>query len=491
MKTMTVKGQKFYDREGREIILHGVNMVCKDKNRGYIGAYDRRAFSQLKQWGFNVVRLGIIWDGLEPEPGVYDEAYLDKVSAIIEYAGEVGIAVFLDMHQDLFSVNYADGAPEWATLIEDAEHVETGLWSESYLLSPAVHKAFDNFWANKPVSDGRGVMDHYISAWAHVAKRFAEYDHVIGYDLMNEPFMGSGVDQVLGAIMMALNEGLFPGQAPDFDKLQAIWMDPSNKEQLMTVLSDKELYESLVRSGESVSGAFEQSVLTPFYEALTKAIRKEDPTGLVFLEANYFSNMGMASGVEPVKTESGEIDPYQVYSPHGYDLLVDTDMYHISSNNRIDTIFHTHKAVADKNNMPVVIGEWGCYPEASELQLDQAAYIVGIFETFLAGETYFDYEQLDGNRIMEVINRAYPMAVAGSLKKYHYDYKTQEFDCHWIEGDGSAMTRIYLPDQAMVEHICVEPKNSAYTIEMIQGSKGLYVDIPSLSAGSERRLSVK
>ena len=33
----------------------------------------------LVKWGFNVVRLGVIWEAVEVEPGVYNNTYLDKI----------------------------------------------------------------------------------------------------------------------------------------------------------------------------------------------------------------------------------------------------------------------------------------------------------------------------------------------------------------------------------------------------------------------------
>jgi endoglycosylceramidase len=56
----------------------------------------------------------------------------------------------------------------------------------NYLGMPALNRAFDHFWAN----DG-GLQDAYAAAWAHVAQRFAQNRHVLGYDLLNEPWPGS------------------------------------------------------------------------------------------------------------------------------------------------------------------------------------------------------------------------------------------------------------------------------------------------------------
>ena len=135
---ITIDGTSFVDGAGRQILLNGVNLVNKNPEEQYIGKEGPETFQNFKKWGFNVIRLGIIWDGLEPEPGIYNEAYLKKIDQQIEWAKAAGLYVFLDMHQDLFSVKYSDGAPQWATLDEGKPHVTGSVWSDAYLISPAV-----------------------------------------------------------------------------------------------------------------------------------------------------------------------------------------------------------------------------------------------------------------------------------------------------------------------------------------------------------------
>ena len=108
---INVDGQVFRDSLGRQIILSGVNLVNKDKSVNYIGPEGEETFMNFKKWGFNVIRLGVIWDGVEPSPGVIDESYLSKIDNQIKMAGDYGLFVFLDMHQDLYSVRYGGRGP--------------------------------------------------------------------------------------------------------------------------------------------------------------------------------------------------------------------------------------------------------------------------------------------------------------------------------------------------------------------------------------------
>ncbi|HEY2438543.1 MAG TPA: cellulase family glycosylhydrolase, partial [Solirubrobacteraceae bacterium] len=60
-----------------------------------------------------------------------------------------------------------------------------------YVGMPALQHAFDHFWADSPGPGGIGLQQRYAAAWAHVARWFAGNPHVLGYELMNEPWPGT------------------------------------------------------------------------------------------------------------------------------------------------------------------------------------------------------------------------------------------------------------------------------------------------------------
>lgn len=378
-KLIHTEGRKFMGPDGSEILLHGINMVCKDSSLGHIGNYTGEDLKYLKSLGMNVIRLGIYWESLEPEPGRYDDDYLNKLKKIVELASKEDIYVFLDMHQDLYGAKFEDGAPDWATLDEELEHLRTELWSESYLISPAVQKSFDNFWSNKPASDGVGLMDHFAMAWQHVAGFFADNPYVIGYDLFNEPFPGSraaAILPVIGELMEKLENGT------------------AGYEDLFKGVSEI----------EKMSGPFEEEVLNPFYEKMAEAVREKDPECILFLETNYFSNASVPTHVRPV-LKNGQPVKNQALAPHGYDIFVDTDMYESTDNSRVDLIFKTHFEIAKALDMPMLVGEWGCYPDAVPVQIEQAKHILGNFKRLGISDTYFDFSHLYGNPVTEALKR--------------------------------------------------------------------------------------
>src|SRR5699024_2617668 len=158
-----VSNRHFYDQYGRQILLHGVNMVCKKPEQNYICHWDDEDFSNLHKWGLNVIRFGIYWDALEPEPGVYNDEYIEKIKKQLLLAKKYDLMIILDMHQDLYSSEFGGGAPAWATLA-DGEKYESGVvWSDAYLFNKAVQKAFDNFR-----SEERRVGKEWKSRWWRV-----------------------------------------------------------------------------------------------------------------------------------------------------------------------------------------------------------------------------------------------------------------------------------------------------------------------------------
>ncbi len=176
--------------------------------------------AQLRGLGFNFIRLPVNWSQLEPTPGAYNTIYLDRIAQVVQWAGQQGIYVLLDLHEDDYSrftpetspVNlpplvgpivqssgHADGAPPWAVVTDDVPATTIDGQGE---LNTYVEAAFTNFWANTVPRDragqalpqgqapGPGLQDHYIGALAALAARFKGDPTVVGYDIMNEPLPG-------------------------------------------------------------------------------------------------------------------------------------------------------------------------------------------------------------------------------------------------------------------------------------------------------------
>ncbi len=193
--------RRIVDDLDREVILRGANVNSLgeywqgDPDHDPTVPVSESDWDEMAARGFSVIRLIITWSLVEPERGVFDEDYLDRVDAYVTKAAEHGIYSVIDMHQDAYSAFIAtedpgecgegtrpgkgwDGAPEWATLTDDRS---TCIIDERNS-APAVEAAWNHFYDNTD-----GIRDEFAAAWGAVAERFAGRPEVAGYDVLNEP----------------------------------------------------------------------------------------------------------------------------------------------------------------------------------------------------------------------------------------------------------------------------------------------------------------
>lgn len=495
---LRVRGTRFIDDAGRQVLLHGINMVCKEESRHWVGDWSDEDFARLRRWGLNVIRLGMNWNALEPEPGVYDDEYIEAQRRLIRLAHQHQIRVFLDMHQDLYSTLFGNGAPAWATFT-DGELYEPGeVWSNAYLFNKAVHKAFDHFWRNTPASDGVGIQDHFAQAWGHLAGKLHTEPNVIGYDLINEPFIGSGAEQAMVAVLAQYAE-LYAARygetdpATDPAEMLAAWMDPERKEAALCLLEDAELFRQVVDAPSPVLQAFEAAALSALYRKVAAAIRETDAHGMLFLETNYFSNLGTRSMIEPVIGLDGIRDEQQVYAPHAYDLVTDTELAHTANDARLELILTRHEETRQRLQMPLLVGEWGAFYGSGDTG-HVSLHIQRQLEKLLCSDAYWDYTpDMDRSPSFLGVRRGYPMAVAGKLKQYRYEHALGSFSMRWEEaGESEAPTIIYLPD---IRHVApgtvtLQPEGERYTVQPIEGSSAGYMLIPPVQRGNRSLIIV-
>ncbi len=402
---VTAAGTDFRDTSGRRLVLHGINVANKSREQRYTGGLSRSDFAAIRGWGMNTVRLAIFWDALEPEPGRFDEAYLDRVARIVGWAKAERLYVLLDMHQDLYSHKFpeGDGAPLWATLDDGKAHVRGAVWSDAYFASAAVQAALDHFWANSPAPGGMGLQDHYALAWKRVAERFRDEPAVAGYDIMNEPFPGSdGLRMQIAMLekLSALKKPSIPAS-----RLIALESTPDGRRQITGWLADMELYAGMLEAGAPIMQDFERGRLMPMYQRVRRAIRSVDTQHILFLEPAMSTNMGIRSALEPIADDAGRRDPQQAYAPHGYDIVTDTDSGDLGSNARVEMIFRRHGELARKWRMPMLVGEWGAYYLNAKAAA-AARFAVQQFESLGCGDTYWDYtRELGKSPLLDALGR--------------------------------------------------------------------------------------
>ncbi len=186
------KGRWLVDNQGRVVIVHGLNLVYKRKP--YVPPNSRTGFREadanwLARHGFNGARIGTLWAGLTPDaPGKADKTYLNRWQRVMDLLAERGIWMQLDAHQDQWHETYGgEGVPDWAMKRPAPYHLlpvvnlpfPLGYWT------PETSTVFDEFWANE-----RGLLDGWVAAWEVAARRWHDQPYLMGYDLLNEPWMG-------------------------------------------------------------------------------------------------------------------------------------------------------------------------------------------------------------------------------------------------------------------------------------------------------------
>ena len=234
---------KFIDTTtNNELYFHGVNVVYKgppwypklDKFNT-ITSFNEKDYKLLENLGFNSVRLGIMWPGIEPNEDIIDNKYLDILYNITLELKKYNIYVILDFHQDIISSLFCgEGVPNWFvfkyldnTTINNfpipvdkpyniLDNTFDNTYNKNYNISNlcdednwikyhfsyAVSETFQKLYDN-PES-----MKNY---WNAVSKKFRDCENCIGYEIINEPWAGNIIkNPLLLTPSYAENHNLLP-----------------------------------------------------------------------------------------------------------------------------------------------------------------------------------------------------------------------------------------------------------------------------------------
>ena len=432
MEKITCKSESFYDEYGRERIFYGIALcdkgMRKKGEKSYKFKWDQAILDNIQKSGFNVVRLGITWDQVEPEPQRYDEDYINIICETLEELEKRNIYVFIDMHQDLYSglSGVGDGAPEWACLTDGYKFKPYKyVWAEGYYFNRAVHRCFDNFWNNKTVPNFKGVMDMYCDMLSFLAKRFSAYSNIMGWDVMNEPYAGSIGAKIFRTIAFNSMKIILTERSIKKTELLKNLIDKNNRHKIFNIVS-AHLLRKAASPADNILKEFDKRYYSLFLSKATQAIRKETQNGSILIEGNYFSNIGLPSGTPKINVNDiTEIN--QAYTPHGYDIVDGTPYYKYASSERIGLIFSQHRLTQKRLNVPVIVGEWGGYTPGTDWHF-HLKDILAIFDSYHWSSTYYAYiDNFFKLEISDVLKRPYPEAVSGKIEEYSYDYDKKLF----------------------------------------------------------------
>ncbi|MFE5869659.1 cellulase family glycosylhydrolase [Streptomyces roseifaciens] len=286
------------DEQGRALTLRGWNLADKE-HRGDEALADitERSLRDMAAQGFNLARLAVFWDDLEPRPGHYSTAYLRKIERVLDWAHKYRVRVVIDAHQDVYGPAFGShrGIPAWATRTDGLPYrPHPDDWFAEYF-EPAVQAAFEHLYQDEDLRHAQARM------WQVLAGRLAGHPAVFGYDLINEP-MGR------------------------------------------------------MRPGESIPDAarrIESTQITPMYRRIAEAIRRVDRRHWLFVEPTPAAGEGVPTGLGRIH------DPKVVYAPHFYNAAMEAGRDYDPASGWLDAyeaaVVHYPRAMG----IPVFIGEWG------------------------------------------------------------------------------------------------------------------------------------
>jgi endoglycosylceramidase len=420
-------GPFLVDHDGRAVLMHGVDLVYKvppfevEVNGTGPNVLTGPEVQRMATLGFDVVRLGIIWKGLEPgtasindrgicSPGAprasgphqFDAAvfntYLSNLDATIALLGRYGIYSLIDMHQDVYNEAFGgEGAPDWAVCTNGAKpepKLNVPDWSVN-LQGPGVVAAYTHFWDNNVVGDLQGEFD---SVWARVAAHFKNDPWVIGYDPFNEPY-GQGVPPT--------------GNGAGFDaELQCFYAGRA--------------HPGVNQAGKAVTCPRDDPKV-----GVIPRIEAADPNHLVFYEGNYATDSGPPNHIGPMPF------PRLVLNFHDYCFLhvpngPETSNYATVCGPSENLVFTEHAAQRSRDatsqqpgGPASLLTEFGATTDAADL-----GRITADADAHLTGWIYWewlDYDDPTGSHdsglwpptpptqaMLQVLSRPYPSAVAGT-----------------------------------------------------------------------------
>ena len=408
----------FYDKQGRVRIFHGVNAVKKSFPWYEASFLQDDRLDDLKEWGLNVVRLGVMWAGTEPEERSYNSTYIGIIKGIVQRLGQRGIYTLLDMHQDCATSRFEsyDGFPRW--LIDKFPESpnpfpwpqeKITFWEEKYF-TQAVSRVFQHVYNNTA-----DALDKWSAFWRYVAQQFKDEPYVLGYNVINEPWVGDYFQE----------ESLFwPGNAGRVN-------------------------------------------LAPSYEQINQCIRQVDNETIFFYEPVMYGMILHDPVLGSGFTQVPGGDDYRnvsAYSYHAYCWpleFIDSgapDQERKEAKELCDNEFLPGIMEAQRDNIKQTGGasmltEYGlCHTHEPGINI-RCEDIMNLCDRFLQSWTdwdYADYKWYNNNeQVMAKIKpyiRPYAQSVAGTPTNMTFDPKTESFTFEFdLDPSINAASEIFLP----------------------------------------------
>ncbi len=178
-------GKSIVDGRGRSVILRGLNYL--EVTNWLQRLPNMSELEQIKGWGFNVIRLPIYWEKLEPVEGEVNYTFIELyIDPVVAWCQDNGVYLVLDMHQ-------------WHTssyFVYDRLNGSRGIGFPAWLCEAYVDEDpfLYDWWRNK-VEGYPDAWGRFAALWCLLAERYQNYSYLAGYDLFNEPKRPTGISE--------------------------------------------------------------------------------------------------------------------------------------------------------------------------------------------------------------------------------------------------------------------------------------------------------
>ncbi len=404
-------GRWIVDSQGRVRIFHGVGVMdYSPPNLPAAMGFGIKDADFLAGHGFNLVRLGMNWSGIEPRPGVFSQRYLASILGTVRLLAAHRIYTLLDWHQDDWGLaaNGIDGAPAWATLTDGLPNPALG-YGFGMLGDPAQQRAFDNFWADASGPDGVGIADRFAAMLAFYGARFRRQPYLLGYDTFNEPNAGTQWTTCAG-----------PAGCPGFDAMLSAW-----------------------------------------YRRVVPRLRAADPDHLIWIEPNVFFDFAANTNLrDPQGGDSNTGFDFHTYCLGDGAAAALPPVPGNGPGCAVEEKLNLNNAMAyqRRSGTALLNSEWGATDDTGVVDRQTAE-----FDQDMLGDVFWDYNNLvpnvrgqPGGRnqdrpLLVALDRPYPQVIAGTPSGWEWDSATGTFTLHYasrLPNGRSATgltTEVYLP----------------------------------------------
>lgn len=318
-----------------------------------------------------------------------------------------------------------------------------------------VQNAFYDFWTNAD-----NIQTKFVKMWEYVADSLADCKNVIGYDYLNEPYVHKDGRKIFTTFVSNIMKAVYQkdvnfekcfkncgdkvGFAKMVMKIFSVVHTRKDVRKLLTVMDSEENYYNITNSLGNLTKQFNSDYYQQFFNNISETANKKGIFNV--FEHNYYANLGLPFEIKAKGTD--------VYSPHAYDIFVDSPLYNkYSSDNRMRCILKEIRKNQLKMNVPVLFGEWGSGAPGHDW-ISCIDFIMGEFEKYHWSSIYWGYN-FKKEELNRIFNRPYPVAVCGDIKEIKTDSKNRRFILKWNcekEFPKNIKTEIYVPQKGIVTY---------------------------------------